>query len=91
MRSGLQYCVIDNLLFPESLKGFQGINNEVKDHAQEYERLSESARTELSYPYKLRALIWELNSGSFTRLLGHLSNMEALLPDPHLRGGAYYP
>ena len=38
----------------------------------------------------IRQLIWELNSGTFIRILEKLTGIDKLLPDPSLRGGGLH-
>ncbi len=45
---------------------------------------------ELEMPAIIRQLIWELNSGTFIRLLERLTGIKNLLPDPLLRGGGIH-
>lgn len=45
---------------------------------------------EFEMPAIIRQLIWELNSGTFIRILEHLTGIQNLLPDPLLRGGGIH-
>lgn len=45
---------------------------------------------EFEMPAIIRQLIWELNSGTFIRMLEHLTGIKNLLPDPLLRGGGIH-
>ncbi|MGI9285531.1 MAG: 2OG-Fe(II) oxygenase [Pseudomonadales bacterium] len=45
---------------------------------------------EFEMPAIVRQLIWELNSGTFIRILERLTGIKNLLPDPLLRGGGIH-
>jgi hypothetical protein len=45
---------------------------------------------EFEMPAIIRQLIWELNSGTFIRILEHLTGIKNLLHDPLMRGGGIH-
>ena len=45
---------------------------------------------EIMVPLIVRRLYWELNAGSFIRMLEQMSGIENLLPDPFLLGGGIH-